>query len=158
MKAGSLNELKAELKSLPPDKILEVILRMAKYKKENKELLTYLLFEADDEKEFIRAIKEEIDVQFAEMNRSHIRFVTKSLRKILRSLNKYIKFSGQKQTEAEILIYFCGKIRESGIRYTKYTVLDNMYNRQIIKIEKAVSGLHEDLQYDYMKMLESMIL
>ncbi len=157
MKAASLNELKAELKTLPPQRMLEVMLRMTKYKKENKELLTYLLFEADDELSFIKGIKEEIDLQFAEMNRNHIRFVTKSLRKILRSLNKYNKFSGNKQTETEVLIYFCRTIKDSGIKFWKYTVLQNMYDRQILKIEKAISGLHEDLQYDYMKEIKDLI-
>ena len=50
MKAFSLNELKNELSTLSPAKVLALCMRLAKYKKDNKELLTYLLFHAHDEK------------------------------------------------------------------------------------------------------------
>ena len=154
MKAASLNELKKELKELSPQRLMDTLLRVAKYKKENKELLTYLLFEADDEGRYIKGIKDEMDVQFSEINKNHIQYVKKGLRKILRMVNKHIKFSGKKETEAELLIYYCEKLKNSGIRYHKYTVLLNMYERQIVKIEKAVGTLHEDLQYDYRQLIE----
>ena len=48
MKASTVSELKEELKHLPPAQLLELCLRLARFKKENKELLTYLLFEAHD--------------------------------------------------------------------------------------------------------------
>src|ERR1017187_8353818 len=157
MKAATLNELKHELKEIPSQKLLDTCIRLIKYKKENKELLTYLLFEADDEATYIKGIKDEIDLQFGDMNKNHIQFIKKGLRKILRMVNKHIKFSGKKETEAELLIYFCEKLKNSGIRYHKYTVLLNLYDRQIEKIKKAVSTLHEDLQYDYMKSVEEII-
>lgn len=49
MKAASLNELKNELNTLPPLQLLDICLHLAKYKKDNKELITYLLFEAQNE-------------------------------------------------------------------------------------------------------------
>ena len=45
MKAATINELKQELQNIPPAKVTELCLRLARFKKENKELLTYLLFE-----------------------------------------------------------------------------------------------------------------
>jgi len=156
MKPASLNELKKELKELPEQKLMDTLLRVAKYKKENKELLTYLLFEADDENAYIKGIKEEMDAQFLELNKNHIQYIKKGLRKILRIANKQIKFSGKKETEAELLIYFCEKIKNSGIRYHKYTIILNMYDRQIFKIKKAISTLHEDLQYDYNLRIEKL--
>ena len=48
MKAASISEIKTELKGLPPAQLTELCLRLARFKKENKELLTYLLFEAND--------------------------------------------------------------------------------------------------------------
>ena len=61
MKAASMHELKDELAHLPPKKVLELCLRLARYKKENKELLSYLLFEAHDEQGFVMQVKKEID-------------------------------------------------------------------------------------------------
>ena len=58
MKAASLAQIKKELKLRSPQDIEELCLRLGRFKKENKELLTYLLFEADDEQGYIAHIKE----------------------------------------------------------------------------------------------------
>ena len=149
MKAVTINELKKELAGLSSRKILEICLRLAKYRKENKELMTYLLFEADDEQEYIKKIKCEIDLQIEGINKSNLYYVKKSLRKTLRITNKYIKYSGNKQTEVDLLIYFCRKFLELKIPLQKSAALSNLYQRQIQKIRKAAKTLHEDLQYDY---------
>ena len=90
MKAVTINELKKELAGLSSRRILEICLRLAKYRKENKELLTYLLFDSDDEQEYIKKIKFEIDLQFQGINKSNLYYIKKSLRKTLRITNKYI--------------------------------------------------------------------
>lgn len=149
MKTATVSELKKELQNLPPKQLVETAMRLAKYKKENKELLTYLLFEADDEDSFIQGVKDEMDRQFAEINRSHIYYAKKSLRKILRFANKHIKYSGEKRTEVELLMHFCQKMKSSGISYRRDTAMNNLYARQVEKIEKGIEKLHEDLQSDY---------
>jgi hypothetical protein len=157
VKSASLSELKKELSTKPHKEVLELCMRIAKYKKDNKELLNYLLFEAGNETVYIAGIKEETDLQFSEMNRSNIYFSKKSIRKILRILNKYIRYSGNRQTEVELLMYFCTKIQKSGIPYQKSIALSNLYQRQIQKIQKALSLLHEDLQYDYGEELKLLL-
>ena len=149
MKAVTINELKKELAGLSSRKILEMCLRLAKFRKENKELLTYLLFESDDEQEYIKKIKSEIDLQIEGINKSNLYFVKKGLRKALRITNKFIKYSGNKQTEIDLLIYFCIKFHELKLPVHKSVALSNLYERQIQKIKKATKTLHEDLQYDY---------
>ena len=157
MQSASLSEIKKELQTLHPAQLVELCTKLAKYKKDNKELLNYLLFEASDEESYINAVKEEIDKQYTEINKSNIYFAKKSLRKILRFTNKQIKYSGLKQTEVELLIHFCKKLRKSGIEINKSTALENIYIRQVQKIRKALSTLHEDLQNDYesdMRLIE----
>ncbi len=61
MKAATINELKQELEHLSAAELKELCLRLAKFKKENKELLTYLLFEAHDTEAYSRSVKEEMD-------------------------------------------------------------------------------------------------
>ena len=156
MKAAGVTELKKELATLTPKQLAEVCLRLAKYKKENKELLSYLLFEADDEENYIAQVKEEIDGMFAEINKSHIYFAKKSLRKILRFANKSIKYSGEKQTEVELLLHFCRKMKTSGIAYQRDASMMNLYTRQVQKIEKALGKLHEDVQLDYQDILRQL--
>ena len=156
MKTASLNELKNELTSLKPVEVLALCMRLAKYKKENKELLTYLLFEANDEQGYIESIKREIDQQLEGMNRNNLYYAKKTLRKVLRITNKYIKYSGSKQTEVELLIYYCKKLKMAGFTVNSNSVLSNLYQRQIQRIKKALSTLHEDLQYDYKEDIESL--
>ncbi|MEM9142481.1 MAG: hypothetical protein AAGA86_05795, partial [Bacteroidota bacterium] len=61
MKAATVAQLKKELQHRPPDELLQLCLRLARFKKENKELLTYLLFEAHDEAGYIALVKAETD-------------------------------------------------------------------------------------------------
>jgi hypothetical protein len=156
MKAASIKLLKEEMKNRSANELLEVALRLARFKKENKELLTYLLFEIDDEQAYIDSIKREMEQQFQEINKSNIYFAKKSIRKIVRTTNKFIRYSGRKETEVELLIHFCKCLKDSGISMSNSVALQNIYIRQIQKAKKAISTLHEDLQYDYNVELEEL--
>jgi len=151
MKASTISTLKKELNTLPPGDVVDICLRLTKFKKENKELLSYLLFDANNEPEYIRSVKEEIDLQFAEINFSHLYYAKKSIRKILKITSKYIKYSNHKQTEVELLMHFCAKLKKSGIRIGASNSISNLYNNQLRKINLAISSLHEDLQHDYLE-------
>ena len=48
MKAATVSRIKKDISIKNHDELVELCLRLAKFKKENKELLTYLLYEADD--------------------------------------------------------------------------------------------------------------
>ncbi|MFZ4402187.1 MAG: hypothetical protein ACOYO1_19305 [Bacteroidales bacterium] len=156
MKAVSLKFIKTELDLLHPDRVKDLCLQMAKFKKENKELLSYLLFEADNEQAYINDVKSQLDELFTEINKSNLYFAKKTIRKILRTANKYIKYSGSKQTEVEILIHFCITCKKSGIAFPHNTALGNIYQRQIIKIKKSMTTLHEDLQFDYSAEIQNL--
>jgi len=156
MKAASLSELKQEIATLTPKQVIDICMRLAKHKKENKELITYLLFEAGDEKTFIRNIQEETEVQFREINSSNLYLAKKSIRKILRTINKFARYSGSKETEAELRIHYCKTLVASGIPFRKSPVLLNLYNNQLKKIETAVASMHEDLQFDYRKEMRGL--
>jgi len=156
METASISEIKKELKNLSPQQLQDVCIRLAKYKKENKELLSYLLFESFNEQHFIQEVKEEIDEQFTHLNRSSFYLAKKTLRKVLRTTRKYIRFSGSKQTEVELLIYFCQKMKKSDLKSRSSRVIQNMYARQVERIKKALSLMHEDLQYDYVEEVEKL--
>ena len=158
MKVSSISELKKELHELPQKQLVELCLSLAKYKKDNKEFLDYLLFQAHDKPSFISAIKSEIDEHFDELkSQSNLYYVKKSLRKLLRLITKYCKYVGDKAAAAELHIYFCSKLKQSGIPYHKSQLLINMYEQQIKKINSLIGGLHEDLQQDYLNDLDKII-
>lgn len=149
MKPATLPEIKKELKQLDQEELIQLCLRLGRFKKENKELLTYLLFDALDEDEYVQSIKNEIDDLMEEINTSHLYYAKKGLQKINRSLSKYIRYSGKKETEIEVLIHFANAIKSSRIPVHRHKIINNLYERLKIKIGKAFSGLHEDLQADY---------
>lgn len=156
MNTASVSDLKEELKTVKPGQLVELCLRLSRFKKENKELLTYLLFKAHNEEGFITDIKKEIDELFAEINLSHLYFAKKSLRKIVRIINKYCRYSGIRQTEVELRLYFCTVLKGSDIPIERNTVISNLYQAQLKKTVSIFKTLHEDLQYDYKKQLEKL--
>lgn len=149
MKAVTVKEIKTELSHRSHDEIMELCLRLSKFKKENKELLTYLLFESENEETFITSIKLEIDEQFELINTKTYYFIKKSVRKILRFIKKYIRYSKLTETEVTLLLYFCKKLNDFKPSIQKNTVLLNIYKRELENVKKKVQLLHEDLQYDY---------
>jgi hypothetical protein len=156
MKTATIHEIKQELIRLPPARLTEVCLRLAKFKKENKELLSYLLFEEGDEAGYILSVKNEMDELFSGIVVSNVYFTKKTLRKILRVVNKHIRYISSKTAEVELLIYFCLKVKETNVPLHKSVLLANIYNGQQKKIEKQITTLHEDLQYDYLQQLATL--
>ena len=154
MTTASLQEIKKELRTLDAELLQELCMRVAKYKKENKELLNYLLFEAHNEQAYIENVKEELIELFREVPSSNVYYVKKSLRKILRYANRQIKYSGIKQTEVELRIFFCRKMKEAKIPRQSGTVLFNLYQQQLKKIESSFAKLPEDIRSDYDRELK----
>jgi transcriptional regulatory protein LevR len=148
MKSASSNEIKAALHNLSLKEMIQVCMRIAKYKRENKELLSYLLYEAENELQYIENIKAEINDYFENLSVLSFSNLLKKLRKVVRLANKYIKFSGSKNVEVAVLIHICFKLKPF-TQQSSSTALLNLYHRQIIKIDKALLKLEEDLQYDY---------
>ena len=149
MDTVSINVIKKELKILPHERLQEICLRLARQKKENKELLSYLLFDSLDEKEYIQSLKTEINEQFSEIKYVSYQKFPKAVRKILRNTNLYIKFSGIRETEVEILIHFCNALRNTRVRISSNPGILKIYNRVLERIKKVHSLLHEDMQFDY---------
>ena len=112
MKAVTVKELKEELSFRAPKELLELCLRLARFKKENKELLTYLLFESADEASYISGVKIDIDIQFDQINRKSYYLIKKSIRRILAGIRKFARYSQKKETEIDLLIYFCAKLKK----------------------------------------------
>jgi hypothetical protein len=158
METATISEFKKEIKHMPPELLQETLIRLAKFKKENKELLHYIIFESSDEQVFIQKAKEEVDEQFKNLNRNSFYLAKKTLRKVLRTIQKYIRFSGNKETEVELLIYFCTKMKESKLNYRHNRVVFNMFMNQIKRIKKVLSALHDDIQYDYRESVQSLLL
>lgn len=155
MTFASLAEIKKQLQETDADVLQSLCLRLAKYKKENKELLGYLLFESQNEASYVQQIKEEIDAQFEELKGRNLYLVKKMLRKILRHTNRHIKYSNRDETDLELRIYFCEKIKQAKIPLRESAVLLNLYQGQLKKINAVLAKLPEDLQSDYSNAIKA---
>ena len=149
MKAVTVKEIGQELLNLSPKELRDLCLRLSRFKKENKELLTYLLFESSDEASYIESVEKEIDQQFEQVNKKSYYFIKKGLRRILLNTRKYIRYSQNKKTEIDLLIYYCSKLKKFTPSIQRNAALRNLYIRQIAIIREKLGSLHEDLQYDY---------
>jgi len=125
MDPASLAEIKKTLMLMDRGELLDACLRLARFKKDNKELLTYMLFLSKDEN-------------------AH----KKTLRKIIRWMNKCLRFSGVKETEVQVRMHFCQTLRDSETPFRKHRVMWNMYAGQIKKIRKAGEKFHDDVKRD----------
>ena len=149
MKPVTIKKIKDELHYKSPHELVELCLKLSKFKKENKELLTYLLFDAEDEEMYINNVNEYITLLFDDINTKSFFYIRKSVRKILKNVKKYIRYSNDKETEVAILLHFCERLITFKPSITRNITLHNLYDRQIQLIDKKIEALHEDLQYDY---------
>ncbi|WP_420551170.1 hypothetical protein [Tenacibaculum aiptasiae] len=158
MKAVTVKKIKDELAYKTSGELMELCLQLSKFKKENKELLTYLLFESHNEEGYIESIKEEIDGLFEQVNTKSYYYIRKSVRKILTTTKKFIRYSKKKETEVALLLHFCIKLKEFKPSIKRSPRLQATYDRQLELAKKAIDKLHEDLQYDYNEMISELNL
>ncbi len=154
MKTASISEIKQELVNLPPKELLEICLRLARYKKENKELVAYLLFDAHNESGYVESIKTEMSENFEMLPRANMYLAKKALRKILLSIARYSKHIASKQAETELRLNFCSLLVSTDFPLHRSAAITKMYEQQIKKIKALIELLHEDLRYDYARQLE----
>jgi DNA polymerase III gamma/tau subunit len=156
MKPEKLSDIKKELLAQDAKQLSEICLRMAKYKKENKELLNYLLFNADDPMEYAEELKRSLQLEFVALQK-HYYYSLKTLRKILRVMNRHIKFTASKQVEVEMLLWFCKNFIAHADTRSSHKPLTALFIRQMEKISKTLVKLHEDLQFDYRIEFDALI-
>ena len=158
MQTTSLSDLKKELSIMPKEMLVEVCSKLIRFKKENKELLHYLLFENNNEQKYINNLKQEVDIMFEEVNTQTVYWAKKTIRKILRWINRYCKYSGLATTYIELLSHFCMRMKSLPLNWSESKVMINIYESQLKKINKYILTLHEDLQFDYRLKNESLNL
>jgi hypothetical protein len=154
LKTASIVQIKKELQFQTHQELVDLCLKLGKFKVENKSLLTYLLFESHDEDAYIISIKEQLSDTFNSMNTDSYHYMKKTIRKILRQIRTFSKYSNKKETEVELLLFFCEQLNQIEPSIHKNNTLRNLYERQIVAIEKKIELLHEDLQYDYITQIQ----
>lgn len=156
MKPATAVQIRKELKFRSKEELEQLCLRLSRFKKENKELLTYLLFEADHEDSYVAEVKDFITQQFEETPNTNFYRTKKRIRKILRETKKFIRYSSVKETEVALLLHFCDKMITFSSSIKRSKTMMQLYERQILMVEKKIDELHEDLQLDYISELKQL--
>lgn len=156
MDTASIKQLKDTLSTLGREALIGLLLRMVKFKKENKELLTFLLFEADDLDTYVHEITLLIEDEFENYRLKTAYYKRKGCRRVLRMLKKYIKYAADKEVEVRLLLAYVSMIAKSK-PFINDRVIQKIALRQLLLAEKSIVKLHEDLQYEYKLELEELM-
>ncbi len=157
MRTFTSNDIKKEIQHCSKDDLIKLCLRLVRFKKENKELLGYLLFLAHDEEAYVESIKEDISESFKNVNKKSYYYMRKSVRKILTDTKKFIRYSGRKETEVEVLLFFCKELKLLKPSMKNHLRLYNIFKTQTSYIDRKIKLLHEDLHLDYQLELDELI-
>lgn len=157
MKAGGvkLQNLKQELAERDTRHLAELCLQLAKFKSENKELLTYLLFYAHDPIAYTSSYKEMIVEPFDKFiyNPYHL---SKGIRKSFRLISRYAKITKSKEGECELYLHlilqFVERIPGKIVHKSLVILLERAFKKAALLILK----MHEDFQLDYLPQFKEL--
>lgn len=155
MKSESINNIKKKLLSLEPNELTLICLRLAKYKKESKELLSYLVFDSKDESQYVANVQQYCTEMIQEIKQKNSYIMIKNIRKTAKLVHKYMKFTENEVSKLEILIFFIELVKPIINRYNLMS-LDTFYVSQYKKMEALFNKLHEDYQYDFKNKMEEL--
>jgi hypothetical protein len=151
-----LSDLKKELLELNKPELIQLCLRVAKLKRENKELLAYLIFDADDPLFYAQKLKPEIKEVF-EQPFQHAYYLTKSIRKVMRLITKYYRFTSNKQGETDLLIYLVEEFHQSWRHEYRYQALGKVIFRCLEKAQTNLKKIDEDFRADFEQPLAELL-
>lgn len=156
MQIPSLAEIKRELSYLNEKELRDYIIDLSKFSRDNKAYLFFKLYGRDQPYMYVQMVQEDLEMEFQNARGDHSYYAKKSAQKIRRKMNKLLKLSKEKTDQIEVLLFFCEKMKEYGFLKHGNQVIDNLYKTQVAKAEKIISGLHEDLQFDYEGRIEDL--
>ena len=157
MVPASIDTIKTELKQLPPKKVLELVVRLARFKKENKELLTWLLFESSDEAAYIAQVRKEITEEVEKIDGLTAYQYKKQFRKIQRKINKPIKYMGSKTAAAELYMHMIELIDRKKKTVFIRAFLEKAHEQYVRKVNILLPGIPEDLAADISRQLRQVV-
>ncbi|AWW28729.1 hypothetical protein DN752_00465 [Echinicola strongylocentroti] len=156
MKLPSLSHIKKELNQLNEEELINLLLETAKFTKDNKQFVFFKLYGRENPEFFQQMVEEELAESFESANMDHAYFAKKSAQAIRRKLNKYLKFTKDKTIQLELVAYFCKALVSYKYLDFNHQVIINLYELQVSKIQKLISTLHPDLQFDYQPLVEEL--
>lgn len=155
MRPASIHEIRNQLQHLSPEELKDLIIRLARFKQENKGLITYRIFDSLDEDAFVVSVQQMIREVFIGINPAPY-LAKKTIRKAIRIGNQAIKYSGIPTTEISILCCLMDEMRTSAVDVSSSPVLINLARGLNKRAQRCFDTLHEDLQFEYRTQLQNL--
>lgn len=153
MRPASIHDIRGQLQHLSNDELKELIIRLARFKQENKGLITYRIFDSLDEDAFVFSVLQLIREAFLGINPAPY-LAKKTVRKAIRIGNQAIKYSGIPTTELSILCCLLEEMQSSPVDISSSPVLINLARGLEKRAQRCFDALHEDLQFEYRNQLQ----
>lgn len=150
-----LSDIKKELALLDKAQLMALCTRMAKLKKENKEFLSYLISDADDPQFYAEKLKAELDVVWKEPFYS-VWALNKSLRKSLRLISKYRRFTSHLRGELELMLHFQQGFFDHWKHGFNNRRFESMSDQNLRKIHKLFGQIDEEFRADYQAQIDDL--
>lgn len=153
MKANSLKEIKTELTEKNKAELIQLCIKLVKLRKENKEMLSFLLFGAENVQSYIDDLKILLQNEFTLLN-FPARQKLKHIRKTLRTLKKHIRYIEHLESEIHLRLWFCQTLIDNCSHAEIRGAYQKLIQSEIRQIENKIPKLHEDLIFDSRQELE----
>ena len=150
-----IKNIKEELQQLSHKELLDFSLRILKYKKENKELAYYLLFEKQDEDGYAQKIINILKDELTTINFSRTFFARKGFKRVNRLAAKYLKYSGDTESAIKVYLFLAKEIAAAGKIYRLTSLTGKLVEQHNLRTKKMIASLHEDLQFDYENLINN---
>lgn len=155
MRPASIQEIRNQLQHESQEALFDLIIRLARFKQENKALITYRIFDSIDEDAFVVSVQHMIRDTFSGINPAPY-LAKKTIRKAIRIGNQAIKYSGIPTTEISILLCLLDEMEQASVDIASSPVLINLAKGLFKRVHKCFETLHEDLQFEYRTKIQDM--
>ena len=157
MEIAGLAEIRKELIHQSPDELIELVLRLARFRQDNKALTGYWLFNRQDPNQFLQQVHIALEDGFRTLNFSSGYWVKKGLRKWQRQVNLYGRICGEAWMQADMQSYYVWICLRAQSRLAEPLYLASLVAAAEKKRLSFVKKLDADLQHDLQRQFERWI-
>lgn len=153
--ATTMGNLKQELQAQERKELIDLCLHLARFRNENKELITYMLFHAQDPLGYAEEYKRMIEEPFDKYLMNPY-FLAKGIRKSFRLISRYAKVSKSKEGECELYLHLADLFMERIQGKLVHKTLIMLLERALKKAHQLILKMHEDFQMDYIPVYNTL--
>jgi hypothetical protein len=104
----------------------------------------------------VSSLKLEIDELLSSIEKGPISPIKKQIRRVIRLINRHVKYIGTKVSHVELLLHLCEQLKEHEQDLLSSSKIYSLYELQLNKVRKLLPAVDDDLQYDYEQKINAL--